>query len=46
MSELTSNVYFKEVNYDINEILKGSEDLTEFPEDNLRYQGGLQELKH
>ena len=30
--------------YDIDEILKGSKDLTEFPDDNMRYQGGLQEL--
>ena len=35
---------FEETVYDIEEILKESKDLTLFPDDNLRYQGGLQEL--
>lgn len=35
---------FEETVYDIDEILKDSKGLEEFPDDNLRYQGGLQEL--
>lgn len=50
MSESTSsnNIHFFEMNYDVDEILKDSKSskgLEEFPDDNLRYQGGLQELR-